>query len=151
MKDKRKNKTKRSKTEYPDLNKKVNTKIRQLYMDQDYLHKLSPKELKFLNKFMKEELNTNFTHTNQDFNKTAESKKKLYNDNNSRNRCIFNQLKSSNNLNYLGDMDISTVIKEDNIDDVSYLEDVIIEYIDSKKEIDAIAESTLVPEPETED
>lgn len=135
MKDKKsKKKTKRSRAKYPNLEKKMNTKIRQLYLDQDYLHKLSPKELEFMNKFMKEELNANFTHTQKDFNKSKKSKRKLYNDNNSRNRCIFNQLKSNNALNYLGDMNISTVIKEDNIDNAEYLEDAIIEYIDSKKE-----------------
>ena len=41
----------------PNLNKKYNTKIRQLYMDQDYLEKLNPKELAWYDKFLKEELN----------------------------------------------------------------------------------------------
>lgn len=123
-------KSNRSKAKNPNLNKRYNTKIRQLYMDQDYLEKLNPEELAWYDKFLKEELNANFTHTGKDFNKSKKSKRKLYNDNNARNRCLFNNLSAIQQLGYMDDN--LTKDYEDNNSCVNNTEDILIELIDNK-------------------
>lgn len=84
----------RSKQKYPALNPKMNPRIRQETIDFDYLHKLDKASLEFLNKFMEEENNASFTNTDRDLNKTKEDKRRLYNKNNARQRCLYSQKKS---------------------------------------------------------
>lgn len=98
-------------------------------MDQDYLEKLNPEELAWYDKFLKEELNANFTHTSKDFNKSKKSKRKLYNDNNARNRCLFNNLSAIQQLGYMDDN--LTKDYEDSSCAINNTEDILIELIDS--------------------
>src|SRR6267142_2579106 len=97
---------KRSRTKYPALDPSVNLLSRQeLINDYDYLHKLSEKDLTWLNKFTEEYVNASFSKDNKkNLHKTKTLKKDCYNKNNSRNRCIFSKEKASSILNYLEDM-----------------------------------------------
>lgn len=52
----------REASKYPALDKKKNLPSRQDLIDFDYLKKLSPTELEFLNKFVEETIVTNFAH-----------------------------------------------------------------------------------------
>ena len=54
-------KTKQNLSDYRYCNKNKNTKVRQEFIDADYLHKLNKEELEFYNKFCKEYYNTNFS------------------------------------------------------------------------------------------
>jgi hypothetical protein len=57
---KTKNRSLRDSKKYPALEKSVTLKTRQDLVDYDYLDKLSPEELEFLNKFTEETVSTSF-------------------------------------------------------------------------------------------
>ncbi len=78
----------------------VNLKTRQEAIAdvKSYFHKLSPEEKEWMNAFMEEENNANFNHSGPKLNKTSEDKKRIYNKNNARNRCIFTREKAQNTL-----------------------------------------------------
>jgi len=54
-----------------------------------------------MNAFMEEENNANFNHSGPKLNKTRDEKKKIYNRNNARNRCIFTREKAQDKLSYV--------------------------------------------------
>lgn len=99
-KKKQKKKTRRSEQKNPDLDPRFNLKTRTELLDQDYLNKLSQKELNWLNKFNKEEINASFDSEKpkRNLNKSKASRKKCYDRNNARNRDILTRAKASNNL-----------------------------------------------------
>ncbi len=127
-------KTKRSKQKYPALVKKFNSRVRQEYLDFDYLDQLTDEQKEWLNKFTEEELNASFKNDETDFNQDKEEKRKIYNKNNARNRCLYGQVKNkvgaTKMLNY---EDSTNLIDEKNTVSDDYIEDAIIDYIDSKK------------------
>jgi hypothetical protein len=88
---------------YPAIEPCVNLKTRKEAIEdvKSYFHKLSPEEKKWMNAFMEEENNANFNHTGPKINKTKEEKKKIYNRNNARNRCIFTREKAQDKLTYV--------------------------------------------------
>lgn len=61
--------TKRSKTKYPGLNKKLHTKVRQELIDQDYIDKLSDEEKKWLSDFNEEYVAADFRHKGKKLHK----------------------------------------------------------------------------------
>lgn len=87
-------KTKRSRTKYPALTLRVNSRVRQDRIDFDYLDKLSEEELTWLNKFMEEENGASFKNDGTDFNKTKEERKKIYDANNRNNRDQYGLTKA---------------------------------------------------------
>lgn len=93
-------KNRRSQAKFPALERKFNLPSRQDQLDFDYLHKLNDKEKAFLNKFVEEEINASFRHTNP-FNKSKKARKKCYDANNSRNRCILTRNKAAGNVDSL--------------------------------------------------
>lgn len=129
---KRKKPTRRSKQEYPDLDPKYNLKTRADLLDQDYLHRLSPKEMAWLNKFNKEEISASFDakNPNKNLNKSKRARKRCYDSNNARNRDILTRAKAANQLD-----DYETLIEEKSHD--SY-EDYLIDSMDSKETRQAI-------------
>jgi hypothetical protein len=129
---KRKKQSRRSKQQYPDLDPKYNLKTRTDLIDQDYLHKLSPKELEWLNKFNREEISASFDTKNpsRNLNKSKKARKRCYDSNNARNRDILTKAKASNHL-----VDYDTLIEEKSHD--SY-EDHLIDSLDSKETREAI-------------
>ena len=97
--------TKRNSLRFPALEKKVNLKTRtDLLQDFDYIDKLNDKEKMFLNNFLEEEIITNFNHKGKKFNTSKKSKRRCYNNNNARNRCIMTREKAMTTLNYLPDL-----------------------------------------------
>lgn len=96
----KKSTSKRSKSKYPALSKHLNLKSRQELIDYDYLDKLNPKELEFLNKFTEEYVNDNMDRKNlkKNLHNTKALKKDCDDKNNSRNRDIFNRAKVNNDL-----------------------------------------------------
>lgn len=85
-------KTPRNKTKYPGLMLNKNSKIKQEYMDQDYINELSDKEKQFLSDFNEEYYgaNLNFKDLKKNrFHRTKKDKKACTDRNNARNRCIY--------------------------------------------------------------
>lgn len=70
-------KTKRSKAEYPGLDPKLHTKVRQELIDQDYIDKLSDEEKAWLSKFNEEYVGSSFTKKNGKFSGNLHKKKSL--------------------------------------------------------------------------
>lgn len=98
-----KKKNKRSSFLYPAVEPRVNLKTRQEEIEdvKSYFHKLTPEEKEWMNAFMEEENNANFNHSGPKLNKSREDKKRIYNKNNARNRCIFTREKAQDKLSYV--------------------------------------------------
>jgi len=90
----------RSKEKYPALKPDLNLKTRYELIDYDYLDKLSPQEMAWLNKFTSEYTNADFRHS-KPLHSTKKRRKECYAANNSRNRCIFTRNKACGQLDYL--------------------------------------------------
>lgn len=106
-------------------------------MDMDYIDKLNEKEKDWLNKFMKEELNASLSPKNErhkDFNKTLKDRKRIWRNNNARNRCAYTITASNVLLDYIGERILDS---EPDIDK-NELENRLIEMIDrkSRKKLD---------------
>ncbi len=67
----------RNSKQYPALEKSVNLKTRQDLIDYDYLHKLSPEELEFLNKFTEETVSAKFKKKDGKYSGNLLKKKSL--------------------------------------------------------------------------
>jgi hypothetical protein len=125
----------RNKVPFPALNKKYNPKVRQEYIDQDYLDKLSPEEMTWMNKFMEEYNNAKFNNDETDLDQSPEGRKAAYDRNNARNRCLYSQLKvrrmNDKLLNY---DDVLNVVEDQQGQDMAptYMEDTYIEFMDYK-------------------
>lgn len=93
-----KKKTKRQKTKFAALDPKKNLKSRQDLIDYDYLDKLSPSEMKWLNKFTEEYTNASLDRKNlkNNFHNTKELKKDCDRRANKRKRDLFTALKINN-------------------------------------------------------
>ena len=128
---------KRNLSEYPSINPKVNTRVRQEFLDADYLDKLSDEELKFYNKFCAEYYNANFVrkdgpeseycdekniHQNL---KAKEVRKELTDDNNRRNNDMFGSRRAMGQLIYLDSTAMESVIESTQYPEVNYFEDSI--------------------------
>lgn len=125
-------KTRRSKVKYASLIKRYNSKIRQEYLDQDYLDQLNEEELEWLNDFMSEYNNASVGKQkdkgkNNRFHKSKDTVKECTDRNNSRNRCLYGIRRASQSLDMLPSDDIlgfldmlrgSVDLSEDNIIDI---------------------------------
>jgi hypothetical protein len=94
----------REKKLYPALDPNFNLKSRTDLIDYDYLNKLNPEELAWLNKFTEEYVNAKL---NKNSRKNLHNKKKLrsdcYSRNNRRNKCILTRAKAGG---YLKDIEL---------------------------------------------
>jgi hypothetical protein len=119
----------------------MNTRIRQEYLDADYLAKLSDTELEFLNQFYKEHYNGSFTKDeNGEFSKdnlldASDSKvrKQIYLENNARNRDIFSTNKAMGTLMYLDHSTLEEVIESKQYTEVDSFGEAIADLIDDEK------------------
>ena len=120
--------TESSKVTRDGLNPRKYSRIKQEFFEVDYANKLSKKDKEWLAKFQWEELGANVE--NAKFNKSKKDKRKVYHNNNTRNRDIYSHLKATNRVIDLQPMlynDQSNVLGGENY------EEYLIDYIDSKK------------------
>jgi hypothetical protein len=97
--------SKRSRCEFPALEKKFNLLSRVDEIDYDYVGKLSKKEKDWLNRFTEEYTNANFNHKGNILHKTKGLKKSCYDRNNARNRDRFNREKAMHTLYYFSELE----------------------------------------------
>lgn len=113
-----KKKKPRSAVKNPGLNPNYNSKIKQEYLDYDYVSSLSAEEKAWLNDFTEEYYGAALDYKNLDNNlhNTPELKKDCTDRNNARNRCIYGIWKATNRL-----LPIATFyeIQDDEIDEAS--------------------------------
>lgn len=130
-----KKKTKRSKSKYPNLVPKLNTKVRQELIDFDYIDKLSEEEKAWLNQFTGEYLGGNFKKTetgkysSKNLHKGQTMRKDCYDRNNKRNNDIYSITKGNDMLKTQEVMTeyLEAVSGSKNIEDT---EDKLIEILD---------------------
>ena len=112
----------REREKYPALDVTLNLKSRTEAIDYDYLHKLSEREKKWLNKFTEEYTNASFNtkQPRKNLHKSKQSRRDCYNRNNARNRDVLTKQKAGNRNTYLEDIvDIgkdNTISMENKID-----------------------------------
>lgn len=135
---KRKKRTRRNAKKYPALDKNVNLASRRELNDYDYLDKLNPEQLEFLNKFQEEFVNATVAKDGSALHNTDELRKDVYDRNNARNRDIHIKAQITGSLLSLDDK-IGHVQMNDTIID----EDDIIDAIDERTEQDAFWSSIV--------
>lgn len=140
-----KKETRRSKQPHPDSDPRYNLKTRADLLDQDYLNKLSPKEMDWLNKFNREYVGASLDSENpkRNLHKSKRMRKDCYDRNNSRNRDVLTRAKASS----------QTVNYDDLIEEIdhSHNENNIIEKIDQEeiiKSIEWLAEELNIDDSE---
>lgn len=104
-----KKKTRRS-VKYPALDPHLNLKTRFEEIEDlaSYANTLNDADKAWLNAFAEEEICANFEHSGIKLNDSSQAsvRKRIYDRNNQRNRCIFSREKAQNTMNYLEDLDI---------------------------------------------
>jgi len=90
-------KVRRNKTKNPALKKSYTPRVRQEYLDYDYLDQLNEEELEYLNKFTEEWLNASFNRDETDIQPYEKYGKDSNDRNNARNRCLYGALKNKDN------------------------------------------------------
>lgn len=132
-----KKRNRRNAADRPNLDPRLNLKTRYELIDQDYLNKLSPKELDWLDKFNKEFIGASLDSENpkKNLHKTKKLRKDCYDKNNARNRDALTRAKASKQLD-----DFEQLVEESENNDY---EDYLIEELDKKgirEAIDWLAE-----------
>lgn len=111
-------------------------KVRAEYNDFDYLDKLSEEEKAWLNKFNNEYLNASFEHNETDIQSYEKYGKDSNDRNNSRNRCVYGQLKNNKSKKLVNYDNLSSDTK-DKIEEMRTnsvnVEDAYIDYLDYKE------------------
>lgn len=130
---KKKTKKKRSEVKRPALVKGLNARVRQATIDFDYLDQLNEAELDWLNKFMEEENNASFKNDDTDLNKSDEDKRRVYSNNNSRNRCLYTRTEAKVKETHILNYEDSKNLVEEKVSSNSNpanTENAIIDYLD---------------------
>lgn len=135
-KSSKKKQTKRSKKKYPYLEKRVNSRVRQEYLDYDYVDQLSDEEKEFLNKFSGEHYGGTFQKDGSDLTANDdEGYRESYNRNNARNRDLYGRVRNKVGATKLLNYDDTINIVEEHLTrdkNPENLEDAIIDYLDEK-------------------
>lgn len=87
-------KKRRDKTKNAALIKKFTPRVRQEYLDYDYLDQLNDEDKAWLNKFTEEYLNASFEKDGTDIQPYEKYGKDSNDRNNARNRCLYGALKN---------------------------------------------------------
>lgn len=113
------------------LRPEYNSKIRQEYLDYDYLNKLSKEEYEWLAAFTHEYNCANLNHEyDKVFKRNKEARKEHNDRNNQRNRDTFSNIRAQNRILYL--QGGAPEFLDENDVDQRNPEDSIIELIDNK-------------------
>lgn len=118
----------RKNVKFPGLKKHYNSKVKQEYMDADYVHILNDDEKQWLSDFMDEYYGAKLDFKNLEnnrFHKTEKDKKACTDRNNARNRCVYGLAKAGGKRISIDDMD-------QDVD--TFSEDDLIEILDEKKD-----------------
>lgn len=140
-------KSKRSRVKNPGLKKQYNSKVKQEYIDYDYVDKLSPEEAEWLNKFSEEYIGAKLNHHDA-LHDTPELRKDCFDRNNARQRCIYGNSKAknavytptkhnvgvNNETNDVSNYNDIMINKQQHMAD--NIEDHMIDYIDIKRKSD---------------
>lgn len=145
-------KVRRSKVKNAALKKPYTPRVRQEYLDYDYLDQLNDEELSWLNKFTDEWLNASFNHDETDIQSYEKYGKDSNDRNNARNRCLYGALKNKDNkfqnkklLNY--DNIVSDIENELSREmNPKHVEDAYIEFLDYQQIEDMLTEYDLAME-----
>ena len=139
---KKEKKSKRSRSKHPALNPRFSPKVRKDYLDFDYLDQLSPEEKDWLNKFVDEELHASFKNDERDLNQSKEDKRRVYSNNNSRNRDLYGITKANRLLSGIEDLsnpewsnadEVKGDLRTNHSSSYNMQEDSMIARLDSKK------------------
>lgn len=131
----KKKKTKRSQIKHPSLEKHYNSRVRQEYIDADYLDQLSPEELDWYARFMEEHNNANFRHKGDTLIDDPEKRKQIYNENNARNRCLYGRSKAHGNMSKFDIKQIQDFIEEKRMPSKNDTEDALIDILDNSENL----------------
>lgn len=101
----KKPKKKRDVKQYPGLDRKLFSRVKQEYHDIDYAHKLSDDDKAWMSQFMEEHLGANLDeerldnkYGNEPFHNTRELRKDCFDRNNARQRDIYGLNKATGTL-----------------------------------------------------
>lgn len=141
---KKQKRTKRSKIKHPALKPKYNSRVRQEYLDYDYLDKLNEEELNWLNKFTAEwnnaEIKEGDPNAIHDYSK---HKKEIFDRNNARNRDLYGHVKNKvANTKLLNYDNVINMVEEEYSRGVNpeNVENAFAEYLDHIKINEMMAE-----------
>lgn len=135
-------KKKRGKVKYPGLKKAYKSRTKHEYLDQDYINDLTPELKEYLSKFNDEfyGANLDFKNLENNLHNTPELKKDCTDRNNANNRCVYSVAKARNkiidNTHSFTEINEAVNIHINNLEEKitdNNIEDILIEYIDSKK------------------
>lgn len=117
----------------------VTTNLRKTYLDYDYLEKLTPEQLNWLDRFTDEYYGGGFEKENGEFtkdnlHKTDALRKDCYNRNNAQNRCIFNRQNSLGALAELNEYyaEVEEGIRSNGLNTTQNVQDLILDIKNAK-------------------
>jgi hypothetical protein len=136
--------TRRGLSKNPNLKKKYTIKIRQEFLDTEYidgvydddgkelLRPLTENEKAWFDKFNKEWLNASFSNDETDLHQSKEEKLEIYRQNNARNRCLYANKRKTKSLYQINMEKYDRYIANKVPDDL--WDEYIIEKVDNKSE-----------------
>lgn len=141
---------KRSKLQYPSLNPRVNSRVRQEYMDYDYVDQLDDEAKQFLEDFNKEHYQANVGRQKDEgkdnrFTKGKAAVKEAQDNNNKRNSDLYGQIRNKVGRTKLLNYDDVLNIVEDELSrevNPEYIEDAMIEFLDNTKNLENTTDNT---------
>jgi len=133
-----KRKTRRQNVKNPSLKARYNSKIRQEYIDMDYIDKLSDDEKAWMNDFMSEWNNASVgkqAEAEQNrFHKTAKEVKECTDRNNARNVDIYGVAKAKGMISKLDFEATQEIIEKKQQIGSNFTEDSMIDMLDNHRE-----------------
>lgn len=147
MKSKKK-KSKRDNVKYPALERHYIARIKQEYLDYDYLSKLSDKDKEWLNRFTEEELNANFKHKGDKIITDNETQKQIYHKNNARQRCTYSRSKAKNAVKDAAENEIDItyqyIVDEQDVIDLLYQKELLTHLNDIEERIECMSSDDII-------
>lgn len=141
---------KRKKVKYPSLTPRLNSRVRQEYMDYDYVDQLSDDEKQFLEDFNKEYYQASVGRQKDEgkdnrFTKGKEAVKQAQHDNNKRNSDLYGQIRNKvSRTKLLNYDDVLNMVEDELSREVNpeYLEDAMIDYLDNPNDFENTSDDT---------